>query len=259
MAGGVEKYKTKVSVSFDGNNTWMAPAMFQSICDIDIQYFPFDEQKCHLKFASWAYDVSKLDVFLNDKETGRLEGIYQPSNEWILLSVDAERNEVSSDRHKYCFYLKPSSVVLAIPQQIWLKGSNLKLSVIKRDRPMQAIVSVGVFIGLHSHAPLQQMLFWQVSTRKMLHQGLDISSKKNPFLTRYLPWIVMIPWVVVVERAKRERAWKSPHARKGYTRSRGVIFTHFHVSLALLSLRENGGLLVVYHITCTGFLADIVL
>ena len=95
MAGGVEKYKTKVSVSFDGNNTWMAPAMFQSICDIDIQYFPFDEQKCHLKFASWAYDVSKLDVFLNDKETGRLEGIYQPSNEWILLRVDAERNEVS--------------------------------------------------------------------------------------------------------------------------------------------------------------------
>ena len=53
---------------------------------------------------------------------------------------------------------------------------------------MQAIVSVVVFIGLHSHVPLQQMLFRQVSTRKMPHQGLDISSKKkNPFLTRYLP------------------------------------------------------------------------
>ena len=35
----------------------------------------------------------------------------------------------------------------------------------------------------------------------------------------------------IVERAKRERAWKSPHARKGDTR--------------LLSLRKNGGLLVV--------------
>lgn len=93
-AGGLEKYKTKVALSFDGNNSWMAPAMFQSICDIDIKYFPFDEQKCHLKFASWAYDVSKLDVYVNHKETGLLEGIYQPSNEWDLMSVDAVRNEV---------------------------------------------------------------------------------------------------------------------------------------------------------------------
>ena len=52
---------------------------------------------------------------------------------------------------------------------------------------------------------------------------------------------------------------RSSRARKGYIRSRGVIFTHAHVSLALISLRENGGLLVVYHFTCTGFRADIVL
>ena len=57
----------------------------------------------------------------------------------------------------------------------------------------------------------------------------------------------------IVERAKSERAWKSPHARKCDTRpaarrlfSRGMIFTRARVSLALLSLRENGGLLVVY-------------
>ena len=68
----------------------------------------------------------------------------------------------------------------------------------------------------------------------------------------------------IVGRAKRERAWKSPHARKGDTRrgerkmrsffslpaacrlfSRGVIFKRARVSLALLSLRKNGGLLVV--------------
>ena len=44
----------------------------------------------------------------------------------------------------------------------------------------------------------------------------------------------------IVERAKRERAWKLPHARKGDTRcrlfSRGVIFTRARVSLAFLSL-----------------------
>ena len=70
----------------------------------------------------------------------------------------------------------------------------------------------------------------------------------------------------IVERAKREGAWKSSHARKCDTRwgerkmrdphfslpaacrlfSRGVIFTRPRVSLALLSLRKNGGLFVVY-------------
>ena len=36
----------------------------------------------------------------------------------------------------------------------------------------------------------------------------------------------------IVEREKRERTWKSPHAR--------MIFTRARVSLALLSLRKNG-------------------
>ena len=54
----------------------------------------------------------------------------------------------------------------------------------------------------------------------------------------------------IVEQAKRERAWKSPHARKArrpflsHRRvspfSRGMIFTRARVSLALLSLRKNG-------------------
>ena len=44
----------------------------------------------------------------------------------------------------------------------------------------------------------------------------------------------------IVEGAKRERAWKSPHARKDETRWGA------RVSLSLLSLRTNGGLLEVY-------------
>ena len=55
------------------------------------------------------------------------------------------------------------------------------------------------------------------------------------------------------ERAKRERAWKSPHARKGEQSPclAWVIYTRARVSLALLSLRKNGGLLA----DCTRSLA----
>ena len=87
----------------------------------------------------------------------------------------------------------------------------------------------------------------------------------------YRLWVVPHFSSGIVERVKRERAWKSPHARKGDMRrgerkmvdyrqspsslsatcrlfSRGVIFTPTRVSLALLSLRKTGGLLVVYYL-----------
>ena len=48
----------------------------------------------------------------------------------------------------------------------------------------------------------------------------------------------------IVERAKGERAGKSPHRVSPF--SRLVIFTRARVSLAQVSLRKNGGLFVVY-------------
>ena len=51
----------------------------------------------------------------------------------------------------------------------------------------------------------------------------------------------------IVERAKRERQVKiTPREKRRHLFSRGVIFTRARVSLALLSLRKSGGLLVVY-------------
>lgn len=42
---------TKAKVRYDGHVTWNPPAIFRSSCQIDITYFPFDSQVCHLKFG----------------------------------------------------------------------------------------------------------------------------------------------------------------------------------------------------------------
>lgn len=47
---------TKAILHHDGKVVWKPPAIYKSFCEIDVEYFPFDEQTCFMKFGSWSYD-----------------------------------------------------------------------------------------------------------------------------------------------------------------------------------------------------------
>uniref|UniRef100_A0A914DIY6 Neurotransmitter-gated ion-channel ligand-binding domain-containing protein n=1 Tax=Acrobeloides nanus TaxID=290746 RepID=A0A914DIY6_9BILA len=53
---------TKATLHHDGEVHWEPPAIFKSMCQIDVQWFPFDEQTCHLKFGSWTYSENLLNL-----------------------------------------------------------------------------------------------------------------------------------------------------------------------------------------------------
>ncbi len=55
--------QSKAMVNFDGNVFWPPPAKLRSSCKIDITYFPFDDQKCKMKFGSWTYDGFQVQVY----------------------------------------------------------------------------------------------------------------------------------------------------------------------------------------------------
>ena len=95
---------TKATITYSGSVKWEPPAIFKSYCKIDVEYFPFDQQDCTLKFGSWTYDGFQVDVKhfwhskheLKDPEALVDPGIdlktYYPSIEWDIMNVSAKKN-----------------------------------------------------------------------------------------------------------------------------------------------------------------------
>ena len=55
--------------------------IFMSTCNVDVRWFPFDVQKCDLKFGSWTHNGWLLDLQMLAVDTST----YIPNGEWDLV------------------------------------------------------------------------------------------------------------------------------------------------------------------------------
>ncbi|XP_043464842.1 acetylcholine receptor subunit beta-like 2 isoform X2 [Leptopilina heterotoma] len=91
---------TKATLKFTGEVSWKPPAIYKSSCEINVEYFPFDEQSCVMKFGSWTYNGAQVDLKHMEQVSGSnlvaigidLSDFYL-SVEWDILEVPASRNE----------------------------------------------------------------------------------------------------------------------------------------------------------------------
>jgi hypothetical protein len=77
-------YPTNVVVRNNGSCLYVPPGIFKSTCKIDITWFPFDDQRCEMKFGSWTYDGLQLDLQLQDDSGGDISS-FITNGEWDLL------------------------------------------------------------------------------------------------------------------------------------------------------------------------------
>ncbi|XP_064169107.1 neuronal acetylcholine receptor subunit beta-4-like isoform X2 [Anguilla rostrata] len=80
---------TNVIVQFNGSISWLPPAIYKSACKIDVKHFPFDQQNCTLKFRSWTYDYTEVDLVLK-AEVASMDD-FTPSGEWDILALPGRR------------------------------------------------------------------------------------------------------------------------------------------------------------------------
>ena len=61
------------------------------MCEIDIRYYPFDKQKCNLKFGAWSYTTAKMNL-TNVTATINMDS-YKTNGEWEISHTLVKRNE----------------------------------------------------------------------------------------------------------------------------------------------------------------------
>ncbi|KAM8973495.1 neuronal acetylcholine receptor subunit alpha-5-like [Pelodytes ibericus] len=83
--GRFEGSVTKAIVRYDGTINWTPPANYKSSCTIDVTFFPFDLQNCSMKFGSWTYDGSQVDITLEDFEVDKRD--FFDNGEWEIVTA----------------------------------------------------------------------------------------------------------------------------------------------------------------------------
>ncbi|XP_063045979.1 neuronal acetylcholine receptor subunit beta-2-like [Engraulis encrasicolus] len=82
-------------VTYNGEVAWLPPAIYKSACKIEVRDFPFDQQNCTLKFRSWTYDHTEIDLVLMSDYASRDD--FKPSGEWDIVSLPGRKNEDPHD------------------------------------------------------------------------------------------------------------------------------------------------------------------
>ncbi|XP_060594555.1 acetylcholine receptor subunit beta-like 1 [Ruditapes philippinarum] len=91
-------YMSNCLVFKDGTVNWIPPAIYKSSCKIDVQYFPFDEQNCDLKFGSWTFLDHQLNFSFYKKVSHFDVSDYLTNGAWDIVEGDAEIKKTSTGK-----------------------------------------------------------------------------------------------------------------------------------------------------------------
>ncbi|XP_069108504.1 neuronal acetylcholine receptor subunit alpha-2-like [Argopecten irradians] len=86
-------------VDYNGHVKWEPPGIYDTHCEVDITWFPFDRQSCYIEMTSWGYSIDVVNLS-HHKTNINLED-YKINGEWIIESTSLDWHELTNDGVKY--------------------------------------------------------------------------------------------------------------------------------------------------------------
>ncbi|XP_026872465.2 neuronal acetylcholine receptor subunit beta-3b isoform X2 [Electrophorus electricus] len=182
---------TKAIIKYNGAVAWTPPASYKSACTMDVTFFPFDRQNCSMKFGSWTYDGTMVDLVLINPDVDRSD--FFVNGEWEILSA----NGTKGSRHDgmlsypfitYSFILKRLplfyTLFLIIPC-LGLSFLTVLVFYLPSDEGEKVTLSTSVLVSL--------TVFLLV-----IEEIIPSSSKVIPLIGEYLLFIMIFVTLSIV-------------------------------------------------------------
>lgn len=202
---------TKAHVYYDGRVTWEPPVIYHSFCTINIEWYPYDIQQCELKFGSWTYSGTQLDLMhllsddvryvvrKNESEWDVERGVdvsaYQESVEWDLLSVLGTRHE---KWYPCCDY---PSIDITYYLQIRRKKLFYTVNLVVPCASLAALTSWVFYLPCESHQKVQLCISVLVSLTVfflLLVEIIPPTSLVIPLIVKYLTFTMTVVSLSVI-------------------------------------------------------------
>ncbi|XP_025769006.1 5-hydroxytryptamine receptor 3C-like [Puma concolor] len=93
-----------VYVNSEGLIKYDKPMRVVSICNLDIFYFPFDEQNCTLTFSSFIYTVENMLLGMEKKVqeiSNTSQDLIRSKGEWVLLDIHQRMMKMTVGTNQY--------------------------------------------------------------------------------------------------------------------------------------------------------------
>ncbi|XP_045190997.2 acetylcholine receptor subunit alpha-like [Mercenaria mercenaria] len=83
-----------LTITNDGNITWEPFQVFDSTCNIDMTYFPFDSQSCDIQLVTWSSTREMINIVTGSD--GFNIDAYEENANWYLSSVSTKDSSTAS-------------------------------------------------------------------------------------------------------------------------------------------------------------------
>ncbi|XP_062604278.1 neuronal acetylcholine receptor subunit alpha-6-like, partial [Saccostrea cucullata] len=138
-----------LSINYEGRVFWLPFNVFESRCSMDITNFPFDTQKCDIKFITWSHFADQIEI---TKSTNGIQFYdFEANGVWDIIDTtsdikkEARESEVTFTiklRRKSLYYIL--NIILPI---VFLGYLNMLVFVIPVDAGEKMSFCVTVFLA----------------------------------------------------------------------------------------------------------------